>query len=153
MNEIKTEIRFYHLQHQSQDAVLPALLGKAIERGHKIVVKLRDAADVSKTNDHLWTYHPNSFLPHGSDKDGHAASQPIFLTDSDDNPNNADVLIMGQGVGEANVENYALCCDMLNGHDAEEINHARARWKTYKENGYTITYWQQNEQGGWEKKA
>mgnify|MGYP003348043354 CR=1 FL=1 len=30
---------------------------------------------------------------------------------------------------------------------------ARDRWKKLKEAGHTLTYWQQNERGAWEKKA
>jgi DNA polymerase-3 subunit chi len=32
------------------------------------------------------------------------------------------------------------------------VTEARARWKSYKEQGHVIVYWQQTD-GGWEKKA
>ena len=55
-----TEVRFYHLQRQSEAQVLPVILSKALERGHRIVVKLADSA-VEQMNDHLWSFNPNSF--------------------------------------------------------------------------------------------
>jgi DNA polymerase-3 subunit chi len=30
---------------------------------------------------------------------------------------------------------------------------ARDRWKAYKAAGHALTYWQQTDRGGWEKKA
>lgn len=148
-----TEVRFYHLQRQSQEQVLPMLLSKALERGHKIIVKMADAAAVEKMNEHLWTFNPNSFLPHGSAKDGNAEMQPVWLTAEDENPSGADVLIVGVGAQSDMQCDFKLCCEMLNGHDEQAIAAARGRWKAYKEKGFDVTYWQQSERGGWEQKA
>lgn len=148
-----TEVRFYHLQRQSQEQVLPVLLSKAMERGHKIVVKLLDDQAVAAMNEHLWTFNPNSFLPHGSEKDGNAELQPIWLTSEEENPNDADVLIVGAGAESAMQGDFTLCCEMLNGHDDQAVQAARARWKSYKEKEFDVTYWQQSERGAWEQKA
>ena len=148
-----TEVRFYHLERQSQGQVLPILLSKACERGHKIVVKLRDAAEVERMNGHLWTFQDSSFLPHGSVKNGNSEVQPIWLTDKDENPNGADVLILCEGVESEMHDDFTLCCEMLNGQDQEAVSAARARWKSYKEKEFEVTYWQQSEAGGWNKKA
>ncbi len=148
-----TEIRFYHLQRQSEQQVLPSLLSKALSNGHKIIVKCANDADKEKLNEYLWTYKPDSFLPHGSSKDGNAQVQPIWLTAQDENPNGADVLILSQGAKVDKLEDFTLCCEMLDGHDENAVQDARARWKIYKKQGFEVTYWQQSDQGVWEKKA
>lgn len=148
-----TEVRFYHLERQSQSQVLPLLLSKAYERGHKIVVKLRNAEEVERMNGHLWTFLDSSFLPHGSAKNGTAEVQPIWLTDKDENPNGADVLILCEGVESEMHGDFALCCEMLNGQDREAVSAARERWKSYKDKEFYVTYWQQSDAGGWNKKA
>lgn len=148
-----TEIRFYHLQHQSQERVLPILLSKALERGHRIILKFADEQSVLHYNEFLWTYAPESFLPHGCKKDGCAAAQPIWLTAEDENPNKADVLILTQGVESEMQGQFSLCCEMLNGQSEEAVRAARSRWKAYKEKGFDVTYWQQDDRGVWEKKA
>ncbi len=148
-----TEVRFYHLQRQTQEQVLPVLLSKALERGHKIVVKLADEGAVAAMNEHLWTFSPNSFIPHGSVKEGDAPLQPVWLTAVDENPNEADVLILGVGAQSEMQGNFALCCEMLNGHDEGAVQVARGRWKEYQGQKFDVTYWQQSERGGWEKKA
>ena len=88
-----SEIRFYHLQTQSLEQALPGLLAKAITTGKRIIVRGTDEARLKKLNDSLWTYDAQSFLPHGTKKDGFTADQPIYLTADNDNPNNAGVLI------------------------------------------------------------
>ncbi len=145
-----TEIRFYHLQSSSQEQALPLLLGKILERGHRIVLKLRDRADLEKMNNHLWSFDPNSFLPHGSDKDGNANRQPIWLTDVDENPNNADVLVLCQGAVSDIQDNFDICCEIFDGNDDNAVAMARERWKFYKEQEFDVTYWKQNQAGGWD---
>jgi DNA polymerase-3 subunit chi len=146
-----TEIRFYHLERQPIETALPALLTKALSTGKNIVVKANSAADVEKLNDVLWTYDPNSFLPHGSAKDGHAEKQPIWLTDSDENPNNAKVLILINGVQSDIQTDFDLCCEIFDSTDQNALNAARQKWKSYKDTDFELTYWQQTD-NGWQKK-
>lgn len=148
---MSTEIRFYHMEHSTLESALPALLNKAVAQGN-IVVQSTSKQNVEALNTHLWTYKPESFLPHGSQKDGNAEKQPIWLTDKEENPNEANILILTHGATNENLKDYKLCCEMLNGNDPEAVTAARERWKAYKEEGYAITYWQQGQQG-WEMKA
>ena len=87
------QIDFYHLQKQTLEAVLPKLLGKAYGTGKKIKVKIGNPERVEFINSILWTYEDESFLPHGSKKDGSAEEQPIWLTAGEDNPNSAEFLL------------------------------------------------------------
>jgi len=148
-----TEVRFYHLQRQSQEQVIPSLLGKAHEGGRRVVLVMPDEGAVARMNEHLWTYAPNSFLPHGSRKDGHMEDQPIFLTAQDENPNGAKVLVVAHGAQSAMHQDFDLCCEILDGRDNGAVEAARGRWKTYKAQGFDVTYWQQDEQGRWSQKA
>ncbi len=147
-----TEIRFYHLERQSQDQVLPMLIAKALDGGKRLVIKTSNDAEAEHLNEHLWTYHPDSFLPHGSKKDGNAALQPVWLTSKDENPNGADVLILTHGSVTEIAKDFSLCCEMLDGHDESAVAEARTRWKSYVEAGHKVTYWKQSERG-WEEKT
>lgn len=148
-----TEVRFYHLERQSQMQVVPLLLSKALERGHRIILKMANMTQVAQMNDHLWTFDAQAFLPHGAEQNGDSSKQPVYLTDGDENPNEADVLILCAGAESEAIGGFTLCCEMLDGHDQGAVSAARARWKVYKDKGYEVTYWQQNERGGWDKKA
>ncbi|MCW2243021.1 DNA polymerase III subunit chi [Azospirillum canadense] len=148
-----TEIRFYHLQRRTLEQALPKILEKVIERSWRAVVLAGSPERVDALNQHLWTYDPASFLPHGSARDGFAERQPVWLTAEDENPNGATVLVLVDGVTSERLGSYDLVCDLFDGNDEEAVLAARDRWKACKAAGHGLTYWQQNDRGGWEKRA
>lgn len=148
-----TEIRFYHLRSRTAEQALPGILQKTMDTGRRVVVRCNNEQAVAALNDYLWVFNPDSFIPHGSAKNGYAANQPVWLTAGNDNPNGADILILTGGAGNDGVEKFGLCCEMLDGRDEEAVTAARARWKEYKEKGFAVAYWQQNDKGGWEQKG
>ncbi len=148
-----TEVRFYHLQRKTLEQVLPQLLEKTLERGWRAVVMAGSEARVEALNGLLWTYARESFLPHGTKKDGYPERQPVWLTDFDENPNNANVLFLIDGAESSRIGEFGLCCELFDGRDDLAVACARDHWKIRKESGFDLTYWQQTERGGWEKKA
>ena len=42
---------------------------------------------------------------------------------------------------------------LFDGRDNEAVQQARDQWKAAKAAGCTVTYWQQNRDGRWEKKG
>ncbi|HTH16301.1 MAG TPA: DNA polymerase III subunit chi [Magnetospirillum sp.] len=148
-----TQIGFYHLTRLPLEQALPRLLEKAQGAGLKVVVMAGSRERVEHLNGLLWTYAEDSWLPHGSSADGEPALQPIWLTDQEENPNGATVLVLCDGVTPADVGTYARCLDLFDGNDDEAVQAARARWKTWKAAGHELVYYQQTERGGWEEKA
>ncbi len=147
-----TEIRFYHLQTKTLEQALPELLAKGVSTGRRIVVRLSDKNATESLNDLLWVYKQDSFLPHGSAKDGHADLQPVWLTPDNDNPNGADMLVLTKDCQQDEIGAYALCCDIFDGNDEQAVTAARQRWKHFQDQGHSLTYWQQTDKG-WEKKS
>jgi DNA polymerase-3 subunit chi len=147
-----TEVRFYHMQTKQLEQALPEVLEKAVGGNRRVVVKAANQNQVEQINNLLWTYRENSFLPHGSEKDGHSDDQPIWITSEDENPNGADVLVLINGAISERICDFSLCCEFLDGRDEEAVTSARERWKQYKEDGFDLTYWQQSSTGAWEQK-
>lgn len=148
-----TQIGFYHLLRLPLEQALPKLLDKALGAGLKVVVMAGSPERVEHLNGHLWTYSDESWLPHGSARDGEAALQPIWLTDRDENPNEAGVLVLCDGVMPTQVASYARCLDLFDGNDPEAVQAARERWKVWKAEGHELVYYQQTSSGGWEEKS
>lgn len=151
-----TEIRFYHLTRQTLEQVLPELLEKTLERGWKAVVRAGSAERVEALNQMLWTYHPNSFLPHGSAKDGYADRQPIWLTEREERPNAAEILFLVDGASSTEPRVYQRVCEIFDGNDEAALTEARRRWRDYAsvaehdQSGappYALSYWQQGPKG------
>jgi len=147
-----SEIAFYHLTRSPLEAALPKLLDKTLQAGKRAVVIAGSAQRVEHLNGALWSYEDASWLPHGSAKDGHPEEQPVWLTDSDENPNGAAFLFLTDGASAADMDAYERCFELFDGTNADSVQSARERWKSYKSAGHTLTYWQQTEQGGWSKK-
>ena len=148
-----TEVLFYHLERQPLDVVLPVLVEKTVERGWRAVIEVGNAERVQALNALLWTYKPESFLPHGTKTDGPAAEQPVYLTSEADNPNNATVRFLVDGAAPTAFSGYDRIVLMFDGRDPDALEAARSHWKAAKSAQCTLTYWQQNADGRWERKA
>jgi len=147
-----TAIAFYHLQRLPLETALPRLLEKTLQAGKRAVVIAGSPERVEALNAMLWTYDGPSWLPHGSRKDGHAEEQPVWLTDGADNPNGAAFLFLTDAC-DGPVADYERCFDLFDGNDPAAVEAARNRWRACKEAGHELTYWQQTDRGGWERKA
>ncbi len=148
-----SRVDFYHLQSQTLETVLPKLLEKAYETKKSIVLRIGNEERVEFLNGLLWTYSDQSFLPHGSKKDGNAELQPIWLTSSTDNPNMASFLFLVDGAS-ASVEEVAQFERVFNVFDGNVQNallQARSFWKELKSEGINCLYWQQDEKGSWKQ--
>jgi DNA polymerase III subunit chi len=146
------EIGFYHLLSTPLERALPRLLERARSQDLRIVIRAGSSERVEHLNSLLWTYDEASFLAHGSQRDGNADDQPIFLSHKDENPNGATVLFLVDGVEAGDLGDFARCLDLFDGNDPDAVEAARNRWRTAQAAGHTLTYWQQTGTG-WEKKA
>jgi len=148
-----TRVDFYHLRRWPLEKALPSLLEKVRSTGLRAVLLAGSTARVEALTALLWTYSPESWLPHGCAADGHAADQPLWLTTEDENPNSAQVLILTDGMDSARKGDYQRCLDVFDGNDPLAVQTARERWRSCHACGFTLFYWQQTEQGGWQQKT
>jgi len=149
----ETEVYFYHLEHRTLDQVLPGLLERSLARGWRAVVQASSKERVEALNTLLWTYREDSFLPHGTASDGTPTAQSIYLTDEEDNPNAAAVRFLVDGAVLADASPYTRVVHLLDGRDPDAVAQARGVWTTAKEQGYAVSYWQQDDEGRWQQKA
>lgn len=146
------EIGFYHLLTTPLERALPRLLERARTQGHRIIVRAASPERVEHLSALLWTYDETSFLAHGTTRDGNAERQPIWLSERSENPNNATILMLVDGVEAEDLATFARILDLFDGNDDAAVAAARERWRRAADAGHTLTYWQQSEKG-WEKKA
>ena len=147
------EIFFYHLERRPLEAVLPQLLERTLERGWRAVLQAGSDERLNALDTHLWTYAEESFLPHGTKKDGAHDQQPVFLTTGDENPNGAAVRFLVDGAVAAAYAGYTRVVYLFDGRDPEAVQQARGEWKRAKAAGCEVTYWQQGEDGRWDKRG
>ncbi len=148
-----TEVLFYHLQHHPLDRVLPNLLERSVARGWRVVVQAGSDERLDAIDTLLWTYRDDSFLAHGTARDGHAARQPVFLTSGQDNPNGAAVRFLVEGAEIDAFDDYDRIVYLFDGRVGDAVAAARQSWQRAKTAGCEVTYWQQTAGGKWERKV
>lgn len=147
-----TEVLFYHLETQPLDRVLPVLVEKSLERDWQVVIEAGSEERAEAIDNLLWTYKDDSFLPHalaGGDADH---LQPVLITTRPHNPNEAEIRFFVDRAVPTDVAGYQRVVYMFSGHDPDAVSEARVAWKTLKP-GNDLTYWQQDANGRWVKKA
>jgi DNA polymerase-3 subunit chi len=149
------DIGFYQLAQRRAEAVLPQLVGKALQAGHRIVVRCDDADMLARIDNALWSFAADSFLPHGIDTGvgpGRIAGQPVLLTAAPvPAANGADCLAQ---VGGDLPEDLAGLTRAMFLFDADNLEAARARWRVLaKAEGVRSVYWREGEGGRFEKAA
>ena len=150
-----SRVDFYHLQKKTLEDVLPLLLQKAYSTGKRVKIKVGTEERVEFLNSLLWTFNDESFLPHGSKKDGFAEQQPIWLAADSENQNKAKFLFLVDGAedSQAAIARYERVFNIFDGNSEEALQQARRLWKEYKNAGHEVYYWQQSSAGKWEQKA
>lgn len=146
-----TEVAFYHLTARPLEWALPKLLERTLDAGKRAVVMATSEERVAALDGLLWTYEPDSWLPHGTEKLGFAPRQPVWLTATDENPNDAAFLFLTDGAVSERVSTYERVFELFDGRDDEAVAAARGRWRDYKEAGLTLAYWKQDDRGRWSK--
>lgn len=148
---IMTSIQFYHLTASRLENALPRLLEKAFSAGYRVIVAVESDGWVEQLDKLLWTYDPGSFLPHGGYLDKNPENYPVLISTTLEAVNSANLLMVTDGRSVENPHAFERILDIFDGNDGQATQAARQRWKQYKDSGYEIDYFSQNERGGWVK--
>jgi DNA polymerase-3 subunit chi len=147
-----SEVLFYHLEGQPLERVLPALLEKTVERGWRAVVETSSRERATAIDAMLWSYRDDSFLPHGIAGEDTDPEQPVLITMDGGNANAANVRFFVDRAVPQSGAGYDRIVYLFSGHDPDAVSEARIAWKALQD-GNALTYWQQDENGRWVKKA
>ncbi|MCW1933549.1 DNA polymerase III subunit chi [Pararhodobacter zhoushanensis] len=148
--------KFYHLTRDPVEALLPVLVGKAIEIGLRVAVRGTDQARMETLDRTLW--QGDGFLPHGMAGGPHDADQPCLLVwdtrPAEALPNTPGCLVTLDGAEVAAREAAAVerLCVVFDGTDEDAVVRARAQWRSLTGAGVEAEYWSR-ESGRWECKA
>lgn len=149
LGDTATRVAFYHLTRTTPEVALPDLLGRTLAAGARAVVLCGSADRVTAVDRALWAAASPDWLPHGSARTGHAALQPIWITDHPECPNGARYLFLLDGM-EAEPAAWERVFDLFDGGNEQAVAAARQRWTAAKAAGCALTYWRQTE-SGWSK--
>lgn len=144
------KIDFYHLTRSPLDRVLPRIAQRLHDNGERLLL-LSDDSDQRRHLDMLlWTYAPDSFLPHAEAGAGDDACQAVLIASEPTDANAARNVAIVDG----RWRDEALAFDRAFHFFGEDhIAAARVAWKGLADrDGIERRYWRQGD-GGWEQAA
>jgi len=144
------KVDFYHLTRSPLDRVLPRIAQRLHDDGERLLL-LSDDADQRRHLDMLlWTYAPDSFLPHAEAGAGDDACQAVLIAPEPTDANAARNVAIVDG----RWRDEALAFDRAFHFFGEDhIAAARAAWKGLADrDAIERRYWRQGD-GGWEQAA
>lgn len=145
------QVDFYHLTAMPLERVLPQIASKVVEGGGRLLIVAADDARLQALDRLLWTFSPESFLPHARIGAGDDAAQPVLLAPDVDAANGAKHIALADGVWRDEALDFARAFHFF---DEERIRDARAAWKALAErDGVQRRYWKQNDAGRWAQAA
>jgi DNA polymerase III subunit chi len=141
-------IDFYHLTATPLERVLPSIAEKVIAAGQRLLV-VTQPGRIAELDRQLWSYAPESFLPHAAAGGPRDAGQPILIAADTAAPNGARNIALADG----RWRDEALGFDRIfYFFDAGAVDDARANWRALKDvAGADRHYWKQDERGRWEE--
>ena len=145
------QVDFYHLTATPLDRALPKIAEKVVATGARLLIVSASDDQRAALDRLLWTYTPDSFLPHARAGGETDADQPILIA-PDVTPANGARHV---AIVDAQWRDEALGFDRaFHFFDDEAIREARLAWKALAErDGVERRYWKQDDAGRWEKAA
>jgi DNA polymerase-3 subunit chi len=133
-----TRVDFYVLQ---QDAMIARihyacrLVEKALNHGHHIVLAVDDESQAINISDYLWSFKPESFLPHQLQSESGPA--PIMLLWDEDKDHYHDILINLREEIPEWFSRFQRVTEIVVQHN-DCLQHTRAHYQFYRDRGYPL---------------
>ena len=147
-------VNFYHLNTINIYLALAKLLDKALSQEQKILVRTDSARVAEEIDEFLWSYDLPSFIPHSKVGDKNFKMSPIYITDEENNPNNAEILFIISTPKFSLKEILTLkrTFILFSNSDLEILNLIERFWLELENPEVKRSYWVQ-EKKGWELKT
>ncbi|MEN2712872.1 DNA polymerase III subunit chi [Sphingomonas sp. NPDC092331] len=146
------QVDFYHLTQLPLERALPRIAERVIEAGGRLLIVAGEASQRARLDQLLWTYAPDSFLPHGQAGGPDDDRQPVLIAaEAGTAANGARNVALADGVWREEALGFERVFHFFG---EERIAEARIAWKALADrDGVERNYWKQNAQGRWEKAA
>jgi DNA polymerase III subunit chi len=85
----------------------------------------------------LWTWKKGAFVPHVYDNGSvECHDEPVVIVAEEENPNGADILIMGEPCGIDFMRQFRCVIDFAETYDEMRLAESRERFRSYRELGF-----------------
>lgn len=139
-----TRVDFYLLQNSASGgkaSLVCKLADKAHRLGHQVYILAANEREAGQLDDLLWVFSPGSFAPHGlvgePDKVRLTVLPPILIGHQEPPDTRYDVLISLWQEVPGFFSRFERLVELV-GHEEEEKQRARAKFRFYRDRGYLL---------------
>lgn len=133
-------VDFYVLEAPSHEGLLRQacrLAEKAWQMGHRVYIATPSADATRQLDELLWTFRPDSFVPHGRYPETGGNDLPILIGHDSQPEDGAGVLVnLTPSVPEFH-ERFERIAEFVSG-DEESRHLGRERFRYYRDRGYDV---------------
>ena len=135
-----TRVDFYQIEGD-ETTFACRLIANVYRKGHRIYVHTASANHASRVDELLWTFRPDSFIPHSLQSDDLDAPVRIGFGELTDEPppEQRDVLINLTGEIPGFFSGFDRVAEIVP-MDKDKRQAARAHFGTYRDQGFEVQY-------------
>ena len=111
------------------------LTEKALNHGHEIVILVNDNDEAEQLSEHLWSFKPESFVPHHIQ--GQKTSAPVAILWDSDLEEHHDILINLKKDIPSGFSHFKRVMEIVV-QETECLKDTRAHFQFYRERGYPL---------------
>ena len=133
-------VDFYVLNAPSRDDLLRQacrLTEKAWKMGHRVFIVTPSAEATRQVDELLWTFRPDSFVPHGRYPDSSDEKLPVLIGHDSQSEPGAEVLVNLTPTVPESHERFERIAEFVSG-DEESRHLGRERFRYYRNQGYDV---------------
>ena len=140
-------VDFYHLEADPLERVLPSIAQKVLGSGGRLLVVAEEEALLAALDRQLWTFAPDSFLPHGRADGASPEAQPVLLSSEVTPLNGATNIVLADGRWRDEALSFERAFYFF---DSTSLDEARQSWRALKGRPETEPrYWKRSDEGKW----
>jgi len=131
------KIEFIKLKRPEKARILSELAETYYLKGERVLVMVQDDNQGVTLDQFMWTWNKGSFVPHVYDNGAvECLDEPVVIATREDNPNGAQVLIMGSPCQVEFIRQFRQVIDFAETYDDALLQASRERFRLYREVGF-----------------
>ena len=144
-----TEAIFYQFLVANFESSFPKFLENFQKENTYSIVRTSDDNRLEYLDRLLWSYIPESFLPHSTSHDKEVQNTPLYLTTGKENPNKSSNLILVDGatVLTSEISTFERLCVFFDCNEVSHVCDARKLWKYACSEEIDRKFWKQTAEG------
>ncbi len=133
-----TKIYFIKQQQPEKARLLCQIIEHFFSSGdQRILLYLQDPDQALALDRFLWTWEKGSFLPHCYNSGAiDCSGEPIVITTQEENPNAAQILIMGNPCSSEFMSRFKCAIDLAEIYNESLAAQSRERFKAYRQSNF-----------------